>query len=73
MKRTIFREERLQMIMNMIVEQKKVYVNDLAERFGRSTTSIRTDLMELESRGLIVRTHGGAIRMKRNLFLIKIY
>ncbi len=66
MKRTIFREERLQMIMNMIVEQKKVYVNDLAERFGRSTTSIRTDLMELESRGLIVRTHGGAILPEKN-------
>lgn len=66
MKRTIFREERLQMIMNLLVEKKKVFVNDLADRFQRSATSIRTDLAELEARGLIVRTHGGAILPERS-------
>jgi DeoR family transcriptional regulator, fructose operon transcriptional repressor len=64
--KTIFREERLQMIMNLLVEQKKVFVKNLAERFDLSETTIRTDMMELEKRGLIIRTHGGAILPERS-------
>ncbi|MBN1263910.1 MAG: DeoR/GlpR transcriptional regulator [Anaerolineales bacterium] len=66
MRTTIFREERLQMIMNLLVDQKKVFVNDLAERFNLSETTIRTDMIELEERGLIIRTHGGAILPERS-------
>jgi len=61
MKKTLFREERLRLIMEIISEQKSVIVNDLAKQFGKSAGSIRLDLAELESRGLISRTHGGAI------------
>lgn len=61
MKKTLFREERLRLIMEIISEQKSVIVNDLAEQFEKSPGSIRLDLAELESRGLISRTHGGAI------------
>jgi DeoR/GlpR family transcriptional regulator of sugar metabolism len=61
MKKLLFREERLRMIMETIYEQRNVVVNDLAEKFGKSASSIRLDLAELESRGLISRTHGGAI------------
>lgn len=61
MKKKIFREERLRMIMGNIYDQEKVVVHDLARQFGRSSSSIRLDLAELESRGLIVRTHGGAL------------
>jgi len=57
----LFREERLQMIMQMINEKKKVFVKSLVEQFGKSPSSIRLDLAELEGRGLITRTHGGAI------------
>ena len=57
----LFREERLQMIMEMNYEKKKVFVKALAEQFGKSPSSIRLDLAELENRGLINRTHGGAI------------
>ena len=57
----LFREERLQIIMEMLYENKKVVVTDLAKKFNRSLSSIRLDLSELESRGLIERTHGGAI------------
>jgi len=57
----LFREERLRLIMEMIYEKKKVFVKELANRFGKSASSIRLDLTELESRGLINRTHGGAI------------
>ena len=57
----LFREERLRLIMEMIYEKKKVFVKELADKFGKSSSSIRIDLTELESRGLINRTHGGAI------------
>jgi len=57
----LFREERLRLIMEMVYEKKKVFVKELADKFGKSSSSIRLDLAELESRGLINRTHGGAI------------
>ena len=57
----LFREERLHLIMEKIYKEKKIVVKDLADEFNRSLPSIRLDLAELESRGLINRTHGGAI------------
>jgi len=57
----LFREERLRIIMEIIYEKKKVFVKDLADKFRKSSSSIRLDLAELESRRLIKRTHGGAI------------
>jgi DeoR/GlpR family transcriptional regulator of sugar metabolism len=39
-----------------------IRVNELAERLGVSTETIRRDLTELEGRGLISRTYGGAMR-----------
>lgn len=61
MKRELFREERLKMIMQIIDKQKSVTVEELATQFGKSAGSIRLDLSELDKRGLITRTHGGAI------------
>jgi len=57
----LFPEERLEQLYKIIQEEKKVRVNDVSARFSMSRSTIRTDLEELESRGLIVRTHGGAI------------
>ncbi|HEY59213.1 MAG TPA: DeoR/GlpR transcriptional regulator [Anaerolineae bacterium] len=57
----MFREERIRNIIELINKDKKVYVKDLAKRFNRSESSIRLDLSELEERGLILRTHGGAM------------
>lgn len=37
-------------------------VNELADRLGVSTETIRRDLTELDRRGLISRTYGGAMR-----------
>ena len=61
MDKKVFREERLRMIMEILWEQKSVSVNELGEKFDKSTGMIRLDLAELENRGLISRTHGGAI------------
>lgn len=57
----MFREERLRLIMEKITDKKVVHVNDLSRIFNCSPSMIRLDLKELESRGLLSRTHGGAI------------
>jgi DeoR/GlpR family transcriptional regulator of sugar metabolism len=57
----MFREERLQLISERLGASRKVYVDELAQEFDVSPSSIRSDLAELEKRGLLKRTHGGAI------------
>ena len=57
----MFREERLQLISERLGTSRKVYVDELAQEFDVSPSSIRNDLAELEKRGLLKRTHGGAI------------
>jgi DeoR/GlpR family transcriptional regulator of sugar metabolism len=49
MSQKIFREERLKLMTKHILADDKVYVNELAEEFGVSLSSIRTDLSELEA------------------------
>lgn len=61
MNKKLFPEERLELFYNKIKEKKKVHVNELASQFHMSKSTVRMDLTELESRGLIKRTHGGAI------------
>jgi DeoR/GlpR family transcriptional regulator of sugar metabolism len=57
----LFREERLQLILERLLADGKVFVADLAKRFGLSRSTIRNDLAKLQSRGLLVRTYGGAV------------
>ena len=57
----MFREERLQLILERLLADGKVFVDDLAERFELSRSAIRNDLAKLQSRGLLVRTYGGAV------------
>jgi len=57
----MFREERLRQIIEIAYDKKKLIVSDLADQFNRSPSSIRLDLTELEKRGILKRTHGGAI------------
>ena len=47
--------------MEMLHRMKKVKVNELAKELGVSAVTIRKDLEALESSGLLVRTHGGAV------------
>ncbi|MBC8447445.1 MAG: DeoR/GlpR transcriptional regulator [Chloroflexi bacterium] len=53
--------ERQQEILTLLQQQKRVSVTDLSHHFGVSTVTIRADLSELERRGLLTRTHGGAM------------
>lgn len=57
----MFSEERREQIIDLLNKNKKVYVKELAERFHLSMDSIRRDLTILEERGLLRKTHGGAM------------
>jgi len=53
--------ERKIAIVKMLEKDEKVQINSLAEQFNVTRVTIRTDLDDLEKRGLLVRTHGGAV------------
>ncbi len=57
--------ERRQQILAEINTHGSASVRDLAQRFGVSVVTIRRDLDDLERRGLIIKTHGGAVQLKR--------
>jgi len=57
----MFREERLQNIIEILNESGRVTVLDLKDKYQVSAMTIRRDLITLEGRGLIERTHGGAL------------
>ena len=61
---SIFKEERWQKIRDMMENDGKVSVSALAEIFGVSAMTIRWDLETIAQRGLIERTHGGALLSK---------
>ena len=57
----MFAEERKGKITEMIKNGKSVRVSELAKQFGVSESTIRRDLADLETIGMIKRTHGGAV------------
>lgn len=59
--RALFAEERREQILSLLARDARVYVSELAERFGVSAATLRSDLRELEAAGLLKRTHGGAV------------
>jgi len=57
----MFAEERLKAIEKEVLRQGNVKVNELANKFDVSKATIRRDLTELETMGILKRTHGGAV------------
>lgn len=57
----MFGEERQIRIMNELSEQRTMQVADLASILGVSLATVRRDLSAMEEKGLIKRTHGGAM------------
>jgi len=53
--------ERKNTILNILKTQEIVEVTQLCKKLDVSKVTIRADLDDLESRGLLVRTHGGAV------------
>jgi DeoR/GlpR family transcriptional regulator of sugar metabolism len=62
----LFLEERLERIASLVAEKQRVTVAELGSLFDVSRVTIRNDLSELEQRGLLVRTHGGALAIGQN-------
>lgn len=54
-------EERRQYILGLAQKHGRVLVEDLSESLGISRITIRKDLDHLQNRGVLQRTHGGAI------------
>lgn len=64
----MFAAERHRAIVERVRQFGTVTVEELAEAFGVSAPTIRADLARLESRGLLIRAHGGAIRPDGTLY-----
>ncbi len=58
----MFPVQRSELILNKVNTFGKVYVSDLVEELNVSDVTIRKDLIKLADQGLIIKTHGGAIR-----------
>jgi DeoR family fructose operon transcriptional repressor len=65
-------EERKRFIMDKLSQTQQVEVLDIIDAFQVSAITARRDLDQLEKEGLLVRTHGGAIKVntpaQRKLF-----
>ncbi len=57
----MFIEERHQEILNIINENGRISIGEIQDKFDVSVDSARRDLRILEEKGLLKRTHGGAI------------
>lgn len=53
--------ERQTHILERINEQGRARTDELAEKLAVTAMTIRRDLADLETKGLLVRTHGGAV------------
>lgn len=53
--------ERRKAILELIIQDGRAVVSGLSEKFSVTEETVRRDLEELERRGLILRTHGGAV------------
>lgn len=57
----MYPEERMQVIYEKVKKNGKIDVDEITNEFGISKSTARSDLTELAARGLVKRTHGGAI------------
>jgi DeoR family fructose operon transcriptional repressor len=57
----MFAIERLNKIKELLLQQKRVDVYELSEKFSVTEVTIRRDLDKLEQKGFLVKTYGGAV------------
>ena len=65
-KKTIFVEQRRREILQLAQVKGSVTVDELCDIYSVTNATIRADLCNLDSRGLLQRTHGGAICLTNN-------
>ena len=51
-------------IIEELQQNGKVDVSDLSKKYGVSEVTIRNDLIQLEKKGMLIRTRGGALRQE---------
>jgi DeoR/GlpR family transcriptional regulator of sugar metabolism len=63
-------ERRKRIILNHINKEEEISIFRIAELCNISPVTARRDLVEMEQKGLLIRTHGGAIKSNttQNLF-----
>lgn len=59
-------ELRKKIILDILNEQEIITISDIVKRCNVSEITIRRDLINIEQEGLLVRTHGGAIKPKNS-------
>ena len=63
-KAPLFPDERQSRIAELVAINGKVYVTQLVKLFDVTEATVRKDLNSLEQKGLLKRTHGGAISIR---------
>jgi len=61
----MFIEERHENILKLLAEEGRITTGDIQKKFGVGFDSARRDLRILEEKGLLKRTHGGAIPLQQ--------
>ena len=63
----VFPDERQKRIVGLMALQGKVHVPQLVKHFAVTEVTLRKDLNALEQKGLLKRTHGGAVSVRTPL------
>jgi DeoR/GlpR family transcriptional regulator of sugar metabolism len=64
--------DRRDLILDLVRERERVTVESLAQELGTSPETIRRDLTQLASRGVIRKFHGGATSVEAAVFGAKV-
>jgi DeoR family transcriptional regulator, aga operon transcriptional repressor len=59
-------EERRRRILDLVRTRERLTVSELVKQFGVSAVTVRGDLDALASNGEVVRSHGGAIKVRES-------
>ena len=57
----MLKEERIHQIHELLIERKRISLDELCENFGVSKNTIRRDINELEEQGIIRKVYGGIV------------
>jgi DeoR family transcriptional regulator of aga operon len=61
-------DRRAKEILRLLLHQGKTSIEELTSVMGTSPASVRRDLVRLEERGLVHRTHGGAMLAEQAVY-----
>ena len=63
----MIKHERFDLILQILANEKKVDVATLSRKMDVSEATIRRDITELAQMGKLIKVHGGALSLDRNL------